>query len=440
MLQSLANPFKIQELRGRILFTLALLAVYRIGVFIPTPGVDQIVLFSWFERMRGTMFELLDLFTGGAFSNLSIFALGIMPYISASIIMQLLTMVIPHLERLSKEGEAGRRKITRYTRYLTIGISIVQSLGLAFGMQNQEIAEGVRIVPQEVAGTGFILMTVLTMTTGTAFIMWLGEQITERGIGNGCSLIIFVGIVARLPTAIGNTIKKLIVGDLGIFSLLGVLIIILLTIIVVITMLQGHRRIPITHAKRVVGRKVYGGVSTHIPLQINQAGVIPVIFASALLAFPITIMQFLGERAALFEGFAQDFVRGGVVYSSLYAVLILYFTYFYTTIVFKPNDVAENLRKYGGFIPGIRPGRATAEFIEKILSRITLVGALFLVVISLLPTILTSSFGVPFYFGGTALLIVVGVALDTMKQIESHLLMHHYEGFIKRGRLKGRGR
>lgn len=438
MLGALANSFKIGELRNRILFTLGLITVYRLGIFIPTPGVDQMALYEWFEGMRGTMVGFLDLFTGGAFSNFSIFALGIMPYVSASIILQLLTMVVPYLEKLSKEGEAGRRKITRYTRYLTVGISIIQALGLSFWIQGEGTRGGAPIVPQELKGPGFILMAVLTMTTGTVFIMWLGEQISERGIGNGISLIIFAGIVNELFPVMMKVFLELKMGQLGILSLLAVLLVMLLATVGVVVMLQGHRRVPIQHAKRMVGRKVYGGSSTHIPMQINPAGVIPVIFAQALLSFPATMAQFMGTDIPFFEKIVDEFIRGGMIYSLIYAALIIYFTFFYTAVVFKPDDVAENLRKYGGFVPGIRPGRSTAEYIERILGRITLVGAIFLVVVSLLPNLLINWFNVPFYFGGTALLIVVGVGLDTIKQIESHLLMRHYEGFIKGKRIKGR--
>lgn len=438
MLGSLFNPFKIEELRSRILFTIGLIAVYRVGIFIPTPGVDQAALYKWFEGMRGTMVGFLDLFTGGAFSNFSIFALGIMPYVSASIILQLLTMVIPYLEKLSKEGEAGRHKMTRYTRYLTIGISAIQALGLSLWIQGQMTKGGECIVPEGIRGIGFISMAVLTMTTGTTFIMWLGEQISERGIGNGISIIIFAGIVDQLFPSIIKVFLELKMGQLGILSFLVVLMVMLLATVGVVVMLQGHRRLPIQHAKRVVGRRVYGGSSTHIPMQINAAGVIPVIFAQALLSFPATMAQFMGGKLPLLKGVANEFIRGGIIYSILYAGLIIYFTFFYTAIVFKPDDVAENLRKYGGFVPGIRPGRATAEYIEKILARITFVGALFLVVVSLLPNLLINWFNVPFYFGGTALLIVVGVGLDTIRQIESHLLMRHYEGFIKGKRVKGR--
>lgn len=436
MLDAFIKPFKVEDLRRRILFTLAIIAIYRIGTFIPTPGVDQEALLYWFDQMRGTVVGFLDLFTGGAFRNYSIFALGIMPYISASIIMQLLTMVVPYLERLNKEGEAGRRKINRYSRYLTILLSIIQALGLSIGIQGQMTPERLPLVVSP--GIGFHLLTVLTMTTGTAFIMWLGEQISERGIGNGSSIIIFAGIVASTPEAIAQCVTMVTKREINPISFLVAGVIMLLSTIFVIIMLQGHRRIPVQYAKRVVGRKVYGGVSTHIPLQINTAGVIPVIFASALLSFPATIATFLGEKAPLLERLGREFEEGGLWYSVIYAALIIYFTFFYTSIVFKPDDVAENMRKYGGFVPGIRPGRATVEYIQRILTRITFVGALFLAMVSLLPNLLTNWFNVPFYFGGTALLIIVGVDLDMMKQIESYLLMRHYEGFIKKGRLRGR--
>lgn len=437
MLDAIIKPFKVGELRKRILFTLALIAIYRVGVFVPTPGVDQEALLAWFDEKRGTVVGFLDLFTGGAFRNYSIFALGIMPYISASIILQLLTIVVPYLERLSKEGEAGRRKINRYSRYLTICISIIQALGLSLWIQAQRTPhERLPLVIDP--GIGFHLMTVLTMTTGTAFIMWLGEQITERGIGNGISLIIFASIVASVPQALAYSITMIAKREINLISFLVAVAVMILSTIFVIIMLQAHRRIPVQYAKRVVGRKVYGGVSTHIPLQINTAGVIPVIFASALLSFPATMATFFGKKAPFLEEISKQFTGGGLWYSLIYTLLIIYFTFFYTSIIFKPDDVAENMRKYGGFIPGIRPGKATVEHIEKILTRITFVGALFLAAVSLLPNLLINWFNVPFYFGGTALLIVVGVGLDTMKQIESHLLMRHYEGFIKKGKLRGR--
>jgi preprotein translocase subunit SecY len=436
MFQALVNSFKISDLRKRIIFTLALIAVFRVGTFIPTPGINAAALTEYFQKMEGTIIGFLNLFSGGAFENFSIFALGIMPYISASIIIQLLTVVIPYLERLSKEGEIGRRKITQYTRYGTILLSLIQSTGLSFWMQSIQASDGSSIVYNP--GLSFHLMTIITLTTGTAFIMWLGEQITERGIGNGISLIIFAGIIAGIPGAITNTIKLLYTGEMKIFTVIFILLLIIVVTAAVIIMLLGQRKITVQYAKRIVGRKVYGGQSTHIPLLINQAGVIPVIFASSILAFPSTIGTFFGRDNPIINTIMEYLGRGKLLYSLLYVALIIFFTYFYTAIIFNPADVADNMRKYGGFIPGIRPGKPTAEYIEKVLTRITLVGAVFLALIALLPDLLISWAKVPFYFGGTALLIVVGVDLDTIKQVESHLLMRHYEGFMKKGKIRGR--
>lgn len=436
MLKALVNSFKISDLRRRIIFTLALIAVFRVGTFIPTPGIDAAALTEYFQKMEGTIIGFLNLFSGGAFENFSIFALGIMPYISASIIIQLLTVVIPYLEKLSKEGEVGKKKITQYTRYGTIVLSLVQSTGLSFWMQSIQGSDGTSIVYNP--GLPFHLMTVITLTTGTAFIMWLGEQITERGIGNGISLIIFAGIIAGMPGAITNTIKSLYAGEMSIFMVLCIVILIVAVTAAVIIMLLGQRKITVQYAKRIVGRKVYGGQSTHIPLLINQAGVIPVIFASSILAFPSTIGTFFGKDSAIIGTILSYLKSGEFLYSLIYVGLIIFFTYFYTAVIFNPVDVADNMRKYGGFIPGIRPGKPTADYIEKILGRITLVGAVFLALIALLPDLLISWAKVPFYFGGTALLIVIGVGLDTIRQVESHLLMRHYEGFMKKGKMRGR--
>jgi preprotein translocase subunit SecY len=430
LLQVFRNIFKIPELKTRILITLGLLAAYRFGAQIPTPGVNAQVLIEIFERAQGTVLGMVDLFTGGAMKNMTVFALGIMPYISASIILQLLTVVIPYLERLSKEGEQGRKKITQYTRYGTIVLSIIQSFAIAVGLENME---GVVANP----GWGFRLIAMLTLTSGTAFIMWLGEQITERGIGNGISLIIFAGIVASLPSAVAGTLEALRRGELAVFALIGLLFIMVLVVAAVILMQQGMRKIPVQYAKRVVGRRVYGGQSTHIPLRVNTAGVIPVIFASSIIVFPTTIARFTNNQML------RDFVDanmspGDVLYSVLFAMLIIFFAYFYTAIVFNPVELAENMKKYGGYIPGVRPGKRTATHIDSVLTRITLAGAIFLALIAILPQILISAMRVPFYFGGTALLIVVGVALDTMSQIESHLLTRHYEGFMKKGKLRSR--
>ncbi|MDI6785568.1 MAG: preprotein translocase subunit SecY [bacterium] len=436
MISALVDSFKITDLRRRIIFTLALIAVFRVGTFIPTPGIDAAALTEYFQKMEGTIIGFLNLFSGGAFENFSIFALGIMPYISASIIIQLLTVVIPYLEKLSKEGEVGRKRITQYTRYGTIVLSLIQSTGLSFWMQSIQGSDGASIVYNP--GLSFHLMSVITLTSGTTFIMWLGEQITERGIGNGISLIIFAGIIAGMPGAIANTIKSLYTGEMNIFTVLFIVILMIAVTAAVIIMLLGQRKIMVQYAKKIVGRKVYGGQSTHIPLLINQAGVIPVIFASSILAFPSTIGTFFGKGNATISTILSYLERGKPVYSLVYVSAIIFFTYFYTAVIFNPTDVADNMRKYGGFVPGIRPGKPTADYIEKVLGRITLVGAVFLALIALLPDLLISWAKVSFYFGGTALLIVIGVGLDTIKQVESHLLMRHYEGFMKKGKMRGR--
>ena len=434
MISAILNSFRIPELKKRLLFTAALVAVYRLGAFIPTPGISASALAEFFSRQsRGTLLGFLDMFSGGAFKNFSIFSLGIMPYVSASIIIQLLTVVVPYLEKLQKEGELGRKKITQYTRYGTIAISIIQSIGLSIWMLHMKN-------PQVVYNPGlfFQFMTVLTMTTGTAFIMWLGEQINDRGIGNGISLIIFAGIVAGLPTGLVNTIKKMYVGEMSIISALFILAVIAVVVAGVIVVLQGQRKIPVQYAKRFVGRKVYGGSSTYLPLRINQAGVIPIIFASSVLVFPSTIANYVGKEGSAVHNFALLFAHGSFIYYLLYAAMIIFFTYFYTAITFNPADVAENLRKYGGFISGIRPGKPTADYIDNVLSKVTFAGAIFLTLVSIIPDLFTTLMRIPFYFGGTSLLIVVGVALDTLRQVESHLIMRHYEGFIKKGRIKGR--
>jgi preprotein translocase subunit SecY len=413
-----------------------MLAVYRVGVFVPTPGIDTQALGAFFEAQAkgGSLLGLIDMFTGGALSQFSVFALGIMPYISASIILQLLTVVIPYLERLSKEGEAGRKKITQYTRYGTVGLSIVQGMGIAFGLENMKSPLGDLVVPHP--GWTFRIMAVLTLTAGTAFLMWLGERISENGIGNGISLIIFAGIVARFPTAIFNSMQLIRTGEMSIFMMLILGVVMLAVVGAIILMERGHRKIPVQYAKRVVGRRVYGGSSTHLPLRVNTAGVIPPIFASSLLMFPATIANFIDHPWA--QHLANLMSPGAIFYNILFVLLIIFFCYFYTAVQFNPVDVADNMKKYGGYIPGIRPGKRTADYIDKVLTRITLGGALYLSAVCVLPTILISQFNVPFYFGGTALLIVVGVALDTMTQVESHMLTRHYEGFLKKGRLKGR--
>lgn len=434
MIEGAGNIFRVPELKKRIIFTALALLAYRIGSHIPTPGIDAHALSSFFQQAGGTLLGFFDLFSGGALRRLSILALGIMPYISASIILQLLAVVFPPLEKLSKEGEQGRKKISQYTRYSTVLLAAIQAMGIAIGLENMRSPIGEQIVVNP--GIGFRLMTTMTLTAGAIFLMWVGEQITERGIGNGISLLIFAGIVVRMPEAIVNTWRLLSTGELSALALLIVLALMVLVVAGVIVMTLGQRPIVVQYAKRVVGRRIYGGQSTHIPLRINTAGVIPVIFAASIIVFPATIAQFFNHPWT--QALARALSPGTVIYTLLYAVAIIFFTYFYTAIVFNPTDVADNMRKYGGFIPGIRPGARTAEFIEKVLDRITLVGAVYLTLISILPELLITTMNVPFFFGGTSLLIVVGVALDTVQQVESHLLMRHYEGFLKKGRIKGR--
>ena len=436
MIGGFANIFKIPELKRRITFTLAMLIVYRVGVQVPTPGVDSTALASIFAAAKGTLLGLVDMFSGGALERLSVFALGIMPYISASIILQLLTVVVPHLEQLKKEGEAGRKKITQYTRYGTVLLSIIQGLGIAVGLETMTAPGGAAVVLAP--GWGFRLMTVITLTAGTAFIMWLGEQITERGIGNGISLIIFTGIVCRMPVAIGRTFQLLSTGEIGIFLVIVLVVMMVAVVGVIIFVEQGQRRIPVQYAKRVVGRRMYGGQSTHLPLKINSAGVIPPIFASSIIMFPATIASFI--NVPWMKSIADALMPGQLLYEVIFVGFIIFFCYFYTAVTFNPTDVADNMKKAGGFIPGIRPGRRTAEHIDRVLSRITLGGAVYVSVICVLPSVLISQFNVPFYFGGTALLIVVGVAIDTISQIESHMLTRHYEGFLKGGSGRIRGR
>ncbi len=431
VLSSFQNIFKIEELKNRILFTIALLAVYRIGAHIPTPGINGEELSKFLTERGGAIMDFFDIFSGGALSRVTIFALGIMPYISASIILQLLTVVIPAIGKLAKEGEEGRKKIVKYTRYGTVLISIIQSFGIAVGLES--MAQGAFI---QNPGWGFRLMTMITLTAGTAFIMWLGEQITERGIGNGISLIIFAGIVAQLPNAIVSTMRLVRAGELSIMLLLALLVMMVFVIGAIIYIEKGQRKIPVQYAKRVVGRKVYGGQSTHLPLKVNTAGVIPPIFASSIIMFPATIAGFISVPWV--QAFARQLTPGTIPYTILFVSMIIFFSYFYTAIVFNPVDVADNLKKYGGFIPGIRPGQKTAEYLYRVLSRLTFIGAIYLSIVCVLPTILIKEFNVPFYFGGTSLLIVVGVALDTVSQIESHLITRSYEGFLRKGRVRGR--
>ena len=428
------NIFKIPELKKRIFYTLALLTVYRIGVHVPTPGIDTVALASFFAKAQGTLLGLFDMFSGGALERLSVFALGIMPYISASIILQLLTVVVPHLERLSKEGEQGRKKITQYTRYGTVVLSIIQGFGISVGLESMASPGGAPVVIDP--GWSFRLMTVITLTSGTAFIMWLGEQITEKGIGNGISLIIFAGIVARMPTAIANTFRLVSTGEMGIFSVLILAVLMVAVIGFIVFVEQGQRRIPVQYAKRVVGRRMYGGQSTHLPLKVNTAGVIPAIFASSIIMFPATIASFIAIPWV--KSIADSMQPGNWLYQLLFVGFIFFFCYFYTAVTFNPVDVADNMKKQGGYIPGIRPGKRTADYIDRVLTRITLGGAIYVSAVCVLPSILITKFNVPFYFGGTALLIVVGVAIDTISQIESHMLTRHYEGFLKKGGIKSR--
>jgi len=430
-LQSAAN---IPELRRRVLFTLIMLAVYRIGVQIPTPGINGEALSAFFTQNASTLFGMFNMFSGGALENFSIFALGIMPYISASIIIQLLTVVIPQLEALKKEGEAGNRKITQYTRYGTVVLSVIQGTFIATGLQGMTGPGGEAIVLDP--GIQFKLMTMLTLTSGTAFIMWLGEQMTERGIGNGISLIIFAGIVARGPAAIVNSIQLVQAGEISMFFVPFLVLFMLAIIAIIVFFETSQRRIPIQYAKRVVGRKVYGGQSSHLPLKINVSGVIPPIFASSIMMFPATIGSFI--QIDWVQRVSAAMSPGTVYYYICYIAMIVFFCFFYTAVTFKPEDVAENLKKNGGFVPGIRPGKRTAEFIDKVLTRLTVVGAIYLSAVCVLPTLLISQFNIPFFFGGTALLIVVGVGIDTISQIESHLHMRNYEGFMKQGKVKGR--
>jgi preprotein translocase subunit SecY len=457
-IEAIANVFRIPDLRKRLLFALALLAVYRIGGHIPTPGVDANRLNDFFNRNQGSVFGFMDLFSGGMLRRLTIFALGIMPYITASIILQLLTVVVPTLEKLQKEGELGRRKITQWTRYLTVGLALMQSFGIAAALQGAQ--QGLVMNP----GVGFTLMTMLSLTTGTAFIMWLGEQITERGIGNGMSLIIFTGIVVGLPNAMVEIVQKVQSGDWPLIQV-GIILIMMIAVVGFIVLVErGERRIPVQYAKRVIGRRMMGGQSTHLPLKVNAGGVIPVIFASSLLTFPQTLMnvEFVRNSPVL-SGMLGAIGGAQPLYYVMYTALIIFFCFFYVSIIFNPNEAADNMRKYGGFIPGIRPGKNTADYMNKILTRITVVGGLYLAILSLLPQImitgiklqrlpgignfidahfprwLLDGLGINFFFGGTSLLIVVGVAMDTVNQIEAQLIMRHYEGFTPRaGRIRGR--
>jgi len=458
MLDSVRNIFAIPELRKRVIFTLLLLAVYRIGAQIPNPGISAEALAEFWQTQRNSILGFVDLFSGRNMSQMTIFALGIMPYISASIILQLLTVVWPYLERLSKEGEMGRKKITQYTRYGTIGICLIQAFGITIWLEALKSPGGAPIVPSP--GLGFKFLTILTLTTGTVFIMWLGEQISERGIGNGISLLIFAGIVVDIPRGINSLVGSLRSGDMDPLQLIFLLILMLIVVAFIIFVERGQRRIPVSYAKRVIGRKVYGGQSTHLPLRVNTGGVIPIIFAASIITIPTTIASF--AKVPVLQQIAQQFMPGMPLYILFYLASIIFFTYFYVSIIFNPVDVADNLRKYGGFIPGIRPGKTTSDFIDEVLSRITLVGAVYLAVIAIMPDFFTRGFnvqalpligdflqrslpkffteglGIDFRFGGTSILIVVGVAMDTLQQIEAQLVMRHYDGFMRRSRIRGR--
>lgn len=430
----LVSAASIPELRKRVFFTLFMLLVYRMGVQIPTPGINGEALTAFFAKNASTLFGMFNMFSGGALEKFSIFALGIMPYISASIIIQLLTVVLPQLEALSKEGEAGRRKITQYTRYGTVILSIIQGFFIASGLEGMTSPNGIPVVIDP--GLQFKLLTVITLTSGTAFIMWLGEQMTERGIGNGISLIIFSGIVANMPAAVGNTIELIKSGELSLIFAPIIIAMMVLVVGFIIFVETSQRRIPIQYAKRVVGRRVYGGQSSHLPLKINVSGVIPPIFASSIMMFPATIGSFVNIDWV--QRVSAAFSPGTPYYYLMFVAMVIFFCFFYAAVTFKADDVAENLKKNGGFVPGIRPGKKTSEFLDFVLTRLTVVGAVYLSAVCVMPTMLISKLSVPFYFGGTALLIVVGVAIDTISQIESHMIMRNYDGFLKSGRIKGR--
>ncbi len=436
MIEAIANILRIPDLRNRIFFTLGMLAIYRLGIFVPAPGVDRVALGDFFANTQGSLLGLYDMFSGGALKQFSVFVLGIMPYISASIIMQLAQVVVPQVERIKSEGQAGRNKINQWTRYLTIGIAIVQSFAIAASLEQMKTLGGQDIVIN--AGWGFRAMTVITMTAGSCFVMWLGEQITDRGVGNGASLIITAGIIARLPTGIMRLAKKLQLGELNLLQLVLLGGFMLMVVMAIVFVERGQRRIPIQYAKRVVGRSIYGGQSTHLPLKVNVTGVIPPIFASSVMMFPATIGNFYSHP--IFEAIAAAFLPGKWTYNLTYVALIIFFAYFYTAVTFNPVDVADNLRKHGGYIPGVRPGKQTADYLDRILTRLTAGGSLYLAAVCILPTILITAYGVPFYFGGTGLLIVVGVSLDTVAQIEGHLLTRHYDGLMGSKSSRSRGR
>ncbi|MDZ7370889.1 MAG: preprotein translocase subunit SecY [candidate division KSB1 bacterium] len=442
MMDGLRSTFKIPELKRKLLFTFMIIIVYRIGGHVPIPGVNTQALIEFFEQSQRGLLGLYDLFAGGAFKRATVFALGIMPYISASIVLQLLGAVIPYFQKLQKEGEQGRKKINQYTRYGTVFLSAMQALGVSIFLERiGASSSGQLVVPHP--GMGFRLLTMLSLTAGTVLIMWLGEIITERGIGNGISLIIFVGIIARFPNSIINEVQQVISGNRTLLTEIALLIVFVITVAGSILLTQGTRKIPVQYAKRVIGRKVYGGQSTHIPLRVNTAGVMPIIFAQSILFIPQTIAQFF-PNSDFMASVNRMFDYESLAYWLIYSAMIVFFTYFYTAIAFNPTDVADNMKKQGGFIPGVRPGKKTAEFIDNILTRITLPGSIFLAIIAIMPYVVTrfTNVGYDFssFYGGTSLLIVVGVVLDTLQQIESHLLMRHYDGFLKSGKIRGRRR
>ena len=460
MLESFRNIFSIPELRRRVLYTFGLLAVYRLGAHVPTPGVNPKAMAEFFQSQAGGALGFLDIFSGGALRRFSIFALGIMPYISASIILQLLTVVWPYLEKLSKEGEIGRKKITQYTRYGTVFLSFIQASGIALFLEKQQLPSGQYLVRPEIQGMGFVLLTILSLTTGSIFIMWLGEQISERGIGNGISLIIYAGIVVGLVPAVAGLYRQISLGTLSLFTVFAILVFMVLVVGLIVFVESGQRRIPVQYARRVVGRKVYGGQNTYLPLRVNTGGVMAIIFAISIIQFPRYIGNLINVDWA--RKLSESLSLGHPLYILLYAIAIIFFSFFYVSIVFNPDDTADNIRKYGGFIPGIRPGKKTAEFIDNSLTRITAMSTVYLIIIAILPDFLnqgfkvggipgigpilenalpkfvTEGFGFNFYFGGTSLLIVVGVAMDTVNQIESQLVMRHYDGFMKKTRARGR--
>jgi len=436
--ETFQNVFRIPELRKRVLFTLGVVFVYRVGGHVPTPGIDPRVLADFFSQNANSLFGLYDMFVGGAFKRVTVFALGIMPYISASIILQLMGSVFPTIHKLQKEGAEGRKKITQYTRYGTVLLAIVQAVGISVFLQSiVSPSTGLHAVSPALMGIKFTIITAISLTTGTILIMWLGEQITNRGIGNGISLIIFIGIVARLPDAVIAEVQQLLAGSRNLFVELLLLAVVVAMTGFIVLMTQAMRRIPIQTPKKVVGIKMYAGQNTVLPLRLNMAGVIPIIFASSIITFPSMIRSFFPESEAM-EEMMQLFSATGPLYNGIYAILIVFFTYFYTAIVFNPIDIADNLKRSGGFIPGIRPGKNTAQYLDNVLTRITLPGSIFLAFISIVPFLIMGGFKVNFYFGGTSVLIVVGVALDTLVQLESHLQMRNYEGFMKKGRLRGR--